>query len=397
MKKSNLWTKDFVMVALINFMTYLVYYLLMIIMADYAMDSLGASPSQAGGAVGIFIVGALVARIVTGSVVEKIGYKRMLFIGLAIYFISSFLYYQMNNLVFLYLVRFLHGIGFGATSVVTGTVVAQIIPMERRGEGIGYYSLSTTMASAIGPMLGMFLVRHLSFYSIISLSILLLVFGVLGAFILRVPKVTYTPATQSKSSFSVHSFLEKNAIPISLIGALLGFGYSSIVSFLTSYTKELDLVSAGSFFFIAYSIAILLSRPIAGRWLDTKGENFVMYPAFISFMIGLFLMGGAHNGFMLLLSAVFIGAGFGTFLSSGQTIAIKAAPDHRVGLATSTFLAIVDAGVGIGPSILGALVPIIGYRGVYLSMAGLALFAVGLYFIYNKKILNTDFETSIDV
>ncbi|MGX7197830.1 MFS transporter [Enterococcus olivae] len=99
-------------------------------------------------------------------------------------------------------------------------------------------------------------------------------------------------------------------------------------------------------------------------------------------------MGIASNGFILLLSAVFIGAGFGTFISSGQTIAVKVAPPHRIGLATSTFLAVVDAGVGIGPSILGALVPLIHYQGVYISMAVLTLIAGFLYFVFNKKILD---------
>lgn len=387
MEKSKLWTKDFITVTLVNFLAYLVYYLLMIIIAEYAMDSLGVTPSQAGGAVGIFIIGALIARLLTGGIIERVGYKRMLFIGLAIYLVASFFYYSANSLMLLMVVRFLHGVGFGSASVVTSTIAAQIIPVARRGEGIGYYSLSTTMASAIGPMLGMFLVRQLSFYAIVTVSIVLLIIAGIGAFILNIPKSHYTP-TYEKSSISIHHFLEMKAVPISLIGILLGVGYSSIVSFLTSYTSEIGLVAAGSFFFIVYSVAILFSRPVAGRLIDTKGENFVMYPSFISFTIGLFLMGIASNGVILLLSAVFIGAGFGTFLSSGQTIAIKVAPEHRVGLATSTFLAIVDAGVGIGPSILGALVPMIGYNGVYVSMAVVSVVAGVLYFIFNKQILN---------
>lgn len=138
MKESKLWSKDFILVTIINFFTYLVYYLLMIIIAEFAMDTLGASPSQAGGAVGIFVLGALVARLVTGGIIERIGYRKMLFIELAIYFISSFLYYPISNLFILYLVRFIHGVGFGTASVVTGTVVAQLISFSRRGEGIGY-------------------------------------------------------------------------------------------------------------------------------------------------------------------------------------------------------------------------------------------------------------------
>lgn len=256
-------------------------------------------------------MGALVARLVTGGIIEKIDYRKILFIGLAIYFISSFLYYPISNLFILYLVRFIHGVCFGTASVVTGTVVAQLIPFSRRGEGIGYYSLSTTLASAIGPMLGMFLVRELSFNMIVTVSVLLLIISSFAGLILTLPKRVKISGNPH-NKISIHHFIETKAVPISMICALLGIGYSSIVSFLTSYTTQLNLVEAGSFFFMVYSVAILISRPVSGRLLDTKGGNFIMHPTFVSFAIGLFLLGMTNNGWILLLAAAFVGVGFST-------------------------------------------------------------------------------------
>lgn len=48
----------------------------------------------------------------------------------------------------------------------------------------------------------------------------------------------------------------------------------------------------------------------------------------------------------------------------------------------------VDAGVGIGPSILGIFVPVIGYNGVYIAMAGVGIIAGICYRVFNKQILN---------
>lgn len=96
-------------------------------------------------------------------------------------------------------------------------------------------------------------------------------------------------------------------------------------------------------------MAILISRPIGGRLFDKKDEN-LMYPAFVLFAMGLFVLGHAHYGVIILLFGGLIGIGIGTFLSSGQAIAIKRSPIHRIGLATSTFWAITDAVVGIGRS-----------------------------------------------
>ncbi len=254
--------------------------------------------------------------------------------------------------------------------------------------------MSTTLASAIGPFLGIYLNQHASFYTILILCIVILAVSYATVFFLKPPMMEKAGKAEKSGSapavgrgLSIHNFIEIKALPIAVIGAFVGFGYSSIVSFLSAYTEEIDLVTAGSFFFIVYSVAILVSRPVSGRLFDTKTENHVMYPAFVLFSAGLFALGQAHYGFIVLLSGGLIGLGFGTFLSSGQAIAIKMSPNHRVGLATSTFLAITDAGVGIGPFVLGVLVPIVGFRGLFTGMAGLVIASIALYhFLHGRHV-----------
>jgi MFS family permease len=72
-------------------------------------------------------------------------------------------------------------------------------------------------------------------------------------------------------------------------------------------------------------------------------------------------------------------------MSSGQAIAITLSPPHRVGLATSTFFSLTDGGVGIGPLFLGLLVPSIGFRGLYMLMAGGAIFSMFLYYLLHGR------------
>src|SRR3546814_20887548 len=105
--------------------------------------------------------------------------------------------------------------------------------------------------------------------------------------------------------FTVSNFIECKALPIAFIVALLCFSYSSIISFLSSYAKEISLIDAGSFFFIVYSAAMLISRPFIGRWFDAKGENFVMYQSFLLFAIGLIILSQALQVYILLLAVAF--------------------------------------------------------------------------------------------
>lgn len=396
MTKSQLWTKDFVIDSMVNFFLYFVYYLLMVIIAVYAMDNLQASPSEAGLATGIFIVGTLIARIFSGRAIEQVGRKRMLYIGLTVYLITTLLYFVITNLQFLYFIRFLHGVGLGIASTATGTIIANLIPQERRGEGISYYAMSMTFASAFGPFFGIYLHQHASFNAILVLCVFLLAISYSATFFLRVSEAELTKEQlDNMKRFALSNFIEYKVLSIAIIGAIVGFGYSSIISFLSSYTKQINLIDAGSFFFIVYSIATLISRPVTGRWFDLKGENFVMYPSFLIFALGLIVLSQASNGFILLLAAGFIGLGFGTFLSCGQAIAIILSPSHRAGLATSTFFAIFDLGVGIGPFFLGFLVPVIGFSGLYISMACLVIVSMYLYYFLHGRTVNVVTENEI--
>ncbi|MDY0394567.1 MFS transporter [Virgibacillus halophilus] len=112
-----------------------------------------------------------------------------------------------------------------------------------------------------------------------------------------------------------------------------------------------------------------------------------MYPAFISFAIGLVILSQAHIvGWFILLAGIFVGLGYGSFTSSGQAIAVKESPAHRTGLATSTFYIFLDGGAGIGPTVLGIFIPVLGFNGLYLAMAVLvAVSGVLYYFLHGRK------------
>ncbi|WP_019240792.1 MULTISPECIES: MFS transporter [Bacillus] len=386
MGKERLWTKDFLIVASANFFLFLSFYLLMVTISVYAVDEFGASQSLAGLASSIFIIGVLIARLYAGPTIEKIGRKKLLYIGLILSVLTALLYFAVNGMVFLLINRFLHGIAFGLASTATGTIVANLIPDSRRGEGTGYYSMSVTLATAIGPFLGLFLSQHTSFSTIFITTAIFSIFSFTVSFFLKIPKTTLTKEQiQEMKGFKFSNLLEPKAIPISFISAIMGFCYASVLSFLTFYAKEINLVSAASFFFIVYAVFILASRPFTGRWFDMKGANFIMYPSIFLFAVGMLLLSQAHHGFILLLAGAVIGLGFGTIQSISQAISVKVSPPHRIGLATSTFFIFTDLGIGVGPFLLGLLVPITGFRTMYLII-GIVIFAcLFLYYILHGK------------
>jgi MFS family permease len=383
--KPTLWTKDFIIVSSVNFFLTLVFYLLIVIIGVYAVEQFQATTSQAGLVTGIFIVGALIGRLFTGRSIEQIGRKKTLFFGLSLFTITILFYFIQLGIGFLLLTRFLHGMSMGIASTATGTIVAQIIPNKRKGEGIGYYSMSATLATAIGPFIGLYMSEHTSMQMIFTLCLALGFFSFITAFFVFVPQVERSTEVSEKKSIRLSQFIEPKAVPIAVITLVVAFCYSSVLSFINFYAIEIDLVSTASFFFLVYSIAVLISRPFTGRLMDVKGANYVMYPAFILFAAGMMVLASAHNSVTLLLGGALIGLGFGNMQSCTQAIAVKLTPPHRMGLATSTFFIFLDAGLGFGPYLLGFFVSMMSYATLYMILGVVVLASSGLYFVLHGK------------
>ena len=391
MKESKLWTKEYIIITSVNFLIALNFYLLMIVISEYAMNRFGMSPGKAGFSASIFIIGALIARLLVGRRLARVGYKKMLFVGVTANFVMTLLYFVANSSFVLIVVRLFHGAAFGITSTTSATIVADIIPKERNGEGIGYYSLSQTLATAIGPFIGMFLSRYGSYTSIFATcAVVSAICLVLTPFLhLRRIKLT-EEQLQGMHGFKLDSFVEAGVIPISTIALLIYLCYSSIVSFLAVYAKEIRLVDAAGFFFIVYAIVVLLSRPAVGRLFDRKGENTIMYPAILIFAIGMFIFSRSYYSYMLLSASALIGLGFGAIQSSTQTIAVKITPRHRMGLANSTYFMLSDIGMGVGPLMVGFMISCTGYRGMYTAVAIIALACLLFYYLLHGRKAHAD-------
>lgn len=390
MDTEKLWTKDFILVSVMNLFIALTLYLLLVTTPSYALNEFHTSTSIAGLVSGIFIIGGLFGRLGIGRIIDDVENRKVLILSALIFAITSALYLVANNLPLLILNRFLQGMAFGVATTTLGTIVANIIPLHRRGEGIGYFMMSTIIATAIGPFIGILLLEYASFEIIFIFNLILSLLFLAISFTVSEPQhiLPRPEKIENKGKFKISNFLEFKAIPISLVALIMSFAYSSVLTFISIYAQEIHLVEAASMFFVVYAAVVLLSRPFSGRLLDSKGANIVMYPCLFIFAIAMLLFSQARLGITLLLAGALFGLGYGNFQSVAQAIAIKAAPLHKVGLATATFFMFYDLGFGIGPYLFGLIIPFTGYRNLYSIMVVVILAAVVLYYLVHAKKAN---------
>lgn len=386
----RLWTKNFVLASSINFLFVLVFYMLVVVIAGYAIHELAASKAQAGLVAGLFIVGTLIGRLLIEQIIVLIGRKFALYLGLIGFIITSACYFIQSSIEVLLIIRLLHGFCMGIVSTIMGTLIAQIVPVTRRAEGIGYYSLSSTLGTAIGPFLGILLILHTSYFWIFALGLLISILAFICSFWLSLPTFPNQQANaihpQSQSSF-FNQLIEPKAVAIAAIVFICAICYSSILSFINFYAQQLQLEQAATLFFLVYAVAILISRPFTGRIMDHKGENIVMYPALALLSISLLILYFIQNGFSLLFSAALLGFGFGNMQSIAQAIAVKSTTLERMGLATSTFFIALDAGLGFGPFLLGFVLNYFSYAQMYILTGLIAATTIPLYyFLHGRKV-----------
>ncbi len=386
MRQERIFTRDFVLDAIISFCCSLNYFTLLINITGYASLEFGADPAAGGTAAGIYVIGGLLSRVLIGKYVELVGRKRMLICGLALAVVMSASYFFVSSIAMLYVVRFIHGMSYGLSSTCTSDIVAKLVPPSRRGEGLGYFFLSVTIACAIGPLLGMTLGNSQNYDGVFTVGLVMYSIALLMAIIMRVPEETLTDEQKAEArSFSIHNLFQWSAVPLAVTVMVFYFSYSGVLSFISEYAAEIDMVSAATYFYLAVAAGTLISRLFAGRIYDSRGPNIVMIPAYVGFIVGMAIFATTSNEALFLGAGFIIGFGISIVFSICQSIVVSRSPPRRYGVTTSTFSALNDLGTGIGPSVLGILITAIGFRDMYLTCAGIACVSLLMYWVIHGR------------
>lgn len=362
------------------------FWLMLTVVSRFAADEFGASKALAGFSTSIFIIGAIVARPLCGKWIHRVGQTRVFALGMGLCLLFSLAYFAAGSIELLLLIRVLHGAAWGITHVATGTIAAGVIPRKRYGEGLGYFTMSQLIAGGVGPFIGLLLIQNSSFDYVIIACAAASAVGLLILPLMSVKDVELTAdQVQETKGFKLSSYLQPNAVPLAVVALVIYLCYASVVSFLALYTEEIGLIRAAMFFFMVGAAVMFVTRPFVGRWFDAKGENAVMYRGIPCFALGIAILSQARAGWMLLLAAAVMSLGFGATQTTGLATVVKTAPEHRAGLANSTFYAFADIGAGIGPILCGLLAGFAGYRSMYVIVAAVAAACLGLYYAVHGR------------
>ena len=163
---NKIWTRDFSLIVFANFFIFLGFQMTLPTIPLF-IKYLGGNDQLIGIVVGIFTFSALLIRPFAGHALESKGRSFVYLLGLAIFVLSVGSYSFAMSILFLFAMRIIQGVGWGLSTTASGTIATDLIPANKRGEGLGYYGLSANLALALGPALGLALTEVYYFCSVI--------------------------------------------------------------------------------------------------------------------------------------------------------------------------------------------------------------------------------------
>lgn len=374
MDNVQLWTKNFITLIISNALMFGGFHILLPTLPLYAAH-IGATGSQIGVITGIFGFSAIFIRFFTDFGVKTMGKKNCLYIGLAICFICTVSYAIFSSVEGMIITRIFHGFGFGLTTTFSAAIAADIVPSSRRGEGIGYFGLGSTVAMALAPAVGVWLINDYGFVAMFLFSAVSTGIALLGTKLCQVSSTVIVEKKEEHISLRDKLFEKGTGFP-SLLTMLFGISYGSINTFVVMLTKEANIGQSG-YFFIIGTLCVFISRPIGGKVFDTRGPVWIILPGAISLLLGLLVLINTKSLSMLLGAAVLYGFGGGFLLPALITWMLNLVKPHRRSAASATFYNMLDVGTSAGAIVLGAIAEQVGFISMYKYSAG----AMGIFLL----------------
>ncbi|GGG58789.1 MFS transporter [Paenibacillus radicis (ex Gao et al. 2016)] len=369
-QQEKLWTKSFIMLTVSYLLLFLSLQMLLSPFPAYAKEQFHPGNFTVSLVTSLFALSAIATRFATASLLRFIHRNTILLFGIVLAATVTFLYPYAATMTQLLVLRVLFGIGFGMTSTVLPTLVSQIIPHKRLGEGVGYFGLSTSLAMSIGPMIGLSVIKNYGFETL-SMIGTVAAFAIIPLLLLTrsIPAQSEKPkSTQRKATAAISSDGSKdrqgNMLVPALLNMLMSVSYGGLLGFLALFGQEKKLDGIGLFFlFIACTVLII--RPISGRIFDRRGPALVLIPGAIIIIASMLILSYANSMPLVIVSALLYGLGFGAIQPTTQAWMLREASPERHGTANSLYYNSTDFGVAAGSMLLGIIASATSYSMMY--------------------------------
>ena len=369
-------TRDFILASVGLFLLGAVYHCLTPTLPIY-LSGLGAREVEIGVLIGAFGLTSLLSRPLAGKALGRIPEKKVMVAG-ALFYIAAGAYLFAKPFWPILFVRLLQGIGFGCFHTASFTLIANTSDEAHRGQSLAYFILSFNIASALAPSVGMFLIERFSFPLLFMVCFGLSLCMLFATLRLGKKEVAVLRDDTGKGRF----FLSRKALPPSALGFSNLFIYGAMSAFFPIYAVSRGVSNPG-LFFTTMALMLILGRAFGGRIMNFSRREKIILPCLCTSILATAVLAFSGTLPMFLLAAVLWGLGHAFLIPTLLLYALDEEPSS--GMAMGTFNGIADAGLCLGPVIMGIVLRLTSYRVMFLCLTLMAFLNIGYFCLFLRR------------
>lgn len=302
-----------------------------------------------------YLISLTITVVIAGRLGDRYGCKSMLIVGLLIFSLASLLCSVAPSLWILVAARSFQGIGAAFLMTLAMALTRQTVSKSQLGRAMGMLGTISALGTALGPVLGGFLLVVSGWQSIFGLQFILAGIAIILARVL-LPNDYIKKQIPALTSLQTDQNITPNLM-VNLLVAAVMMTTLVIGPFYLSLGLNLDQIQVGLIMGIGPVVAILSGIP-SGRLVDRWGSRYIVITGLIFLIIGSSMLAilpklMGISGYIMPI--IILTSGYQLFQAANNTMTLADVPKARQGIVSGLLSLSRNMGLIIGASVMGAI------------------------------------------
>ncbi|HEY8453832.1 MAG TPA: MFS transporter [Natronosporangium sp.] len=355
------------------------FYLLLSVVPRYASDG-GAGKVGAGATTAALLLSTVAAELAAPRVIARWGYRSTFGAGLFLLGAPALLLPLSSGLPLILGVSLVRGLGFGLVVVLGSALVAELVPPDRRGEGLGVFGVVIGVPGVLALPSGVFLVDQVGYPAVLAAG------GI--AALVGLPAVAGVPARPGGAGGDAPGGGSGGQRPVGIgsvvrapelmwpavVFAATATAGGIVVTFVPLAVPTASGLAPAAL--LVQATAAVVGRWWAGWYGDRVGPDRLILPGLVVSVVGILSLVMVPAAVPVLAAAVLFGTSFGAMQTASLALMFNRAGAERYGAVSALWNIAFDAAMGVGAMGFGVVANAAGYPAAFATTATLMLLAV---------------------
>lgn len=375
----KIFTRDYIL-GFLALLTFLIVNSALFPVFPIFLNGLGSSEREIGILIGIFGASSLFSRFLVGGALTKYSERLIMICGTSLFALTLAACIVLKAFWPLFAVRILQGIAIACLDTAALALVVRVAPQAYQGQAISYFMLAPTISLALATSPGVYLISNFGstvfFAACVGCSLMAL------AFSYRLTNPGGRGQIKSDEN-GKGGYIDLKMMRPAIVGFFHNFVWGSLTAFVPLHAIRSGIKNPGHFF-LAISLMVLISRIFGSKIVDAYSKRKIIVVSITISMAAVILVSFSSTATVLFLAGLLWGIAGAFIFPASIAFAIDYTGSSS-GPSIGTFRALMDLGLTIGPMVMGLIVPVMGYRVMFLSLLFICLINLSYFYFCLRK------------